>query len=64
MMQLPFTMPAAQRRVDHSVVCRMPADAALNASRNGIEAAGCCAEACVDTPLGRVCRCLAESSLC
>ncbi len=29
-----------------------------------IELAGCCAQVCVDTPLGRVCHCAFESPFC
>jgi hypothetical protein len=62
-MQMPFTMPAARsvNRKD-STVMRFVGPSAEQTK--GLEPAGCCAQACIDTPLGRVCHCVAEAPFC
>jgi len=39
-------------------------DPAKYADSPGVTPQGCCAEACVNTPLGQVCHCVASSQWC
>lgn len=72
-MHTPFAMPARPsiRRAASSTLPRVnpsrtPWERAVSPASpgSGIEPAGCCAEVCVDTPLGRVCHCVLDLPIC
>lgn len=57
-MRIPEPMPAKQR--DSESV----RGGSSGYSGGGVEPAGCCAQACIDTPLGRVCQCVLDLPIC
>lgn len=57
-MRIPIKMPTRSLELSPNAVV-----SAAN-QQTQIEPAGCCAQVCVDTPLGRVCHCAFESPFC
>jgi hypothetical protein len=57
-MRIPIEMPTRPLELSPNAAFRTADQQAT------IEPAGCCAQACVDTPFGRVCHCIAEAPFC
>jgi hypothetical protein len=57
-MRIPIEMPTRPLELSPTAAVRTADQQAT------IEPAGCCAQACVDTPFGRVCHCIVEAPFC
>jgi hypothetical protein len=66
-MKLPTMLPSRPCHADTSAHVVQTHDRHRDAARSNhasVEAAGCCAQACINTPLGQVCHCVAEAPFC